>query len=156
MWQCDVVPSPLEKAEWPRVGSRCQRTTPPRCNKSWLRGNTSTPAHVCANTQTWHLFTSPALSLFCKALIKSKIQLLSRQMQTSSTMCKCKGMIRLFIVRIAYPDAHYTFMVGVNKVIVPFSLSVSFTVSRLLVPAHCEHWSKQRRGHMDKFCFVIM
>lgn len=43
-----------------------------RCNKSCLCGNTSTPAHVCANRQTWHLFTSPALSLFCKALVKKQ------------------------------------------------------------------------------------
>lgn len=39
------------------------------------------------------------------------------------TMCKCKGMIRLFIVRIAYPDAHYTFIAGVNKVIAPQSVT---------------------------------
>lgn len=54
---------------------------------------------VCMRPKTWHLFTSSALSLFGKALIKS-IQLLSWQMQTRSTMCKCKGMIKLFIVHI--------------------------------------------------------
>lgn len=131
-------------------------------NKSWLCSNNSpcdsTPALVCENTQTWHLLTSPALSSFCKILIKNKTQLLSWQMQTSTTMCKCKGMIRLFIVHIAYPDAHYTFIVGVNKVIV-HSPSVSFAVSQRLCMHKCKHrhWSKKSaRDTWIIFCFVIM
>ena len=43
----------------------------------------------------------PGTVLILRSTRKNTIQLWSQQMQTSNNMCKCKGMIRLFIVRIA-------------------------------------------------------
>lgn len=83
----------------------------------------------------WQHTDLAQLYLSCTVLIlqsphkKNKIQLLSRQMQSSTSMCKCKGTIGLFIVCIAFPDAHCTFIVGVNS-LTPFGPSVSYTASQ--------------------------
>lgn len=107
---------PWDLRRW--FGSHYQRTTPAAISL----GSAVTAALVSPTCMRQCTDLAP-LHLSCTVLIlqsahKKMIQLLSRQMQTSSTMCKCKGMIRLFIVGIAYPDAHYPFIVGVNKVIV--------------------------------------